>query len=158
MTPAGLEELRLELERLRRHGRDEVAQRLREARTFGDDSNNDEYHAVREEQTVLEARIALLEDAVGRAVVIDQDEGSDGVAAIGSTLLIEDLATGCKSRQRLASAHSVAPSTISAASPVGQALLGAAPGTVVTASLPNGRSRRLRLLAVEAAQPGGELL
>ena len=55
---------------LRRRHREEIAERLREARSYGDGSNNDEYHALREEQMVLEARIALLETDVARAVVI----------------------------------------------------------------------------------------
>ena len=58
------------LERAARRHREEIAQRLREARSYGDGSNNDEYHALREEQMVLEARIALLEATVARAVVI----------------------------------------------------------------------------------------
>ena len=65
MTSAGLEELRGELAQLRRRVSEEIALRLREARSYGDGSNNDEYHAVREEQIVLEARIASLENTVG---------------------------------------------------------------------------------------------
>jgi hypothetical protein len=61
MTAADLESLRSELERLRERTGLEIAQRLREARFYGEGANNDEYHAVREEQMVLQARMASLE-------------------------------------------------------------------------------------------------
>jgi transcription elongation factor GreA len=149
MTSAGLEELRGELAQLRRRVSEEIAQRLREARSYGDGSNNDEYHAVREEQMVLEARIASLENTVMRAVVLDPETAEEGVAGIGSTVSVEDLASGHRSRHRLASAHSSERGGISAASPMGHALMGATPGTVVTVDLPRGRSRTVRVVAVE---------
>ena len=151
MTEAGVEELRGELERLRRRVRQEIAQRLQEARSYGTGSNNDEYHAIVEEQMVLSARIAMLDEIVGRAVVIDPDQAGEGVAAIGATVLIEDLASGGEHRYRLAGAHALDPDVISAASPIGQALIGAVAGDIVTVDLPNGDSRSVRLLAVEAA-------
>jgi transcription elongation factor GreA len=149
MTRAGLEELRGELAQLRRRVSEEIAQRLREARSYGDGSNNDEYHAVREEQMVLAARIASLDNTVTRAVVLDPETAEEGVAVIGSTVSIEDLASGDRSRHRLASAHSADRGGISAASPMGHALMGATPGTVVTVDLPRGRSRSVRVMAVE---------
>jgi transcription elongation factor GreA len=151
MTAASLNDLRDELERLRRHTRLEIAQRLRDARSYGGGSNNDEYHAVREEQMVLEARMASLEDTLVRAIVVDPDDAARGVAAIGSTVLIEDLASGAAGQYRLASAHhSLGPDTISAASPVGRVLVGASPGMTVTVELPSGRTRSIRLLDVKS--------
>ena len=105
MTVDTLNELRAELERLRRDSRSDIAQRLREARTYGDGSNNDEYHAVREEQMVLEARLRSLEATIARAKVVDRREIEDGVAVLGSTLLIEDLESRALSEYRLGSAH-----------------------------------------------------
>ena len=149
MTSDHLDELRSELMRLGLRVRNETAQRLREARSFGEGSNNDEYHAVREDQMVLEARIASLADTVARAVVVDAEEVDEGIAVIGSTVSIEDLSTGEKSSHRLVSAHSAKRGAISAASPIGQALMGVRPGTVVTVDLPNGGSRSLRVTAVQ---------
>lgn len=151
MTATGLEELQGELERLRHRVRQEIAQRLHDARSYGNGSNNDEYHAIVEEQMVLSARIAMLDEIVGRAVVMDPDQAGEGVAAIGATVLIEDLVSGGEHRYRLAGAHALDPGVISAASPMGQALIGAVAGDVVTLDLPNGGSRSVRLLAVEAA-------
>jgi transcription elongation factor GreA len=154
MTEASLDELRAELEQIHRRTRLEIAHRLREARAYGDGSNNDEYHAVREEQMVLEARIASLEETLARAIVLDAEDAAPGVAVIGSSVLIEDLASGALSQYRLASAHhSLGPDTISAASPIGQALIGTVPGTTVTVELPNGRSRTVRLVDVESEGP-----
>ena len=94
MTTDTLNDLRDELEQLRRHTRLEIAERLREARAYGDGSNNDEHHAVVEEQMVLEARLRSLEATIARAKVVDRRELEDGVAVLGSTLLIEDLEWG----------------------------------------------------------------
>ncbi len=150
MTAASLEELRGELERLRRRARLQIAQALREARSFGEGSNNDEYHAVREEQMVLEAQLAALEQTIERATIAGPDEAAPGVAVIGSTVSIEDLSSGTTASYRLTSAHqSLGPDVISAASPVGQALIGAIPGATITVDLPNGRSRSVRLVDVE---------
>jgi transcription elongation factor GreA len=156
MTVDTLNELRAELERLRRDSRGDIAQRLREARTYGDGSNNDEYHAVREEQMVLEARLRSLEATIARAKVVDRREIEDGVAVIGSTLLIEDLDSGTLSQYRLGSAHdTLRADTISASSPMGKALVGTPQGTIVTVDLPNGRSRNVRLAEVATPRPAG---
>ena len=154
MTAASLNDLRDELEQMRRRTRLEMAQRLREARAYGGGSNNDEYHAVREEQMVLEARIASLEDTLARAIVLDAEDAAPGVVAIGCSVLIEDLASGAASQHLpTCSHHSLGPNTISAASPMGQALIGTTAGTIVTVELPNGGSRSVRLRDVENAGP-----
>lgn len=145
MTAAGLESLRSELGRLRERTGLEVAHRLREARPYGEGANNDEYHAVREEQMVLQARMASL----------DRGDAVQGVAAIGSTVWVEDLASGTTAPYLLTSAHQpIGPDVISAASPIGRALIGAVPGTVATVDLPNGRSRSVRLVDVETGARG----
>lgn len=149
MTAAGLDELRSELERLRHQTRTHVEQRLREARPYGEGSNNDEYHDVREEQIVLEARLAALEDTIDRAVVVDAEDAGRGTAVIGATVTIEDLESGVTTRHRLSGAHqTLTPDAISAASPMGRALMGARAGASATIDLPNGRSRSVRLVAV----------
>jgi transcription elongation GreA/GreB family factor len=136
MTAASLDELRSELEQLRRSTLLQVEQSLPE------------------EQMVLEARLAALEDAISRAVVVDNEDLAHDAAVIGSTLTIEDLTSGRKGRYRLQSAHdALAPDAISASSPLGQALMGARPGAVVTVDLPNGRARTVRLIAVTEPAP-----
>jgi transcription elongation factor GreA len=159
MTAASREALRRELEQLRITSRLEIAQRLRDARAYGGGVNNDEYHAVREEQMVLEARIGLLEETIARAMVVDPPESDRGAAVIGSSVLIEDLDSGAVSQYRLVSAHQpLRPDTVSAASPMGEALLGTTSGTVVAVDLPNGRRRRVRLVDVTTDDTPGSRL
>jgi transcription elongation factor GreA len=154
MTAAGLEELRVELEELRHRTRAQVEQSLRDARPYGEGSTNDEYHAIREEQVVLEARLAALEDTIARAVVVSVDDAAPDVAVIGSMVTIEDVKSGVRRDYRLGSAHGdLAPDIISAGSPMGQALMGARTGAVVTVDLPNDRSRTVRLTAVKTPPP-----
>lgn len=155
MTAAGLASLRSELGRLRESTGLEIAERLREARSYGEGANNDEYHAVREEQMVLQARMASLEETIARAIVIDTGDAEQGVAAIGSTVWVEDLASGATASYRLAGAHQpIGPDVISVASPIGRALMGAGPGTVATVDLPNGRTRSVRLVDVDTGAGG----
>jgi transcription elongation factor GreA len=148
MTHADLEDLRAEVRELRLHGRSEIAERLRDARQYGDGSNNDELHAVREEQMVIGARIALLEHVIARAAIAEPPE-RNGIVGIGSTVSLEDVPSGAIKTYRLASAHAIGDGTISAASPMGQALIGSRAGAVVSLELPNGRSRSVRVVSVE---------
>jgi transcription elongation factor GreA len=148
MAAADLEELRAELRQVGVHGRAEIAERLRDARQYGDGSNNDELHAVREEQMVIEARIALLEHVIARAVIADPPQGN-GIVSIGSTVSLEEVPSGAVKTYRLASAHAIGDGTISAASPMGQALIGSRAGAVVSLELPNGRSRSVRVVSVK---------
>jgi transcription elongation factor GreA len=151
MAAADLEELRAELRGLRLYGRREIAERLRDARQYGDGSNNDELLAVREEQIVVEARIALLEHVIARAVIADPAQ-RNGIAGIGSTVSLEEIPSGAIKTYRLASAHAIGGDTISAASPMGQALIGSRAGTIVSLELPNGRSRSVRVVSVQRAR------
>jgi transcription elongation factor GreA len=154
MTAATLDELRDELHRLRELANVETAQRLRDARGYGEGSNNDEYHAVREDQMVLEARIASLEATIGRARIVESRGAGEEIALIGATVLIEDLDSGAVKLYRLVSAHhSLGPEVISAGSPMGQAIVGTTPGTIGTVELPNGRFRRVRLLEARNRRP-----
>jgi transcription elongation factor GreA len=148
MSPADLENLRMELRELRLRGRSEIAEGLRDARQYGNGSNNDELHAVREEEMVVEARIALLEHVIARAAVADLPERT-GSVGIGSTVSLEDVPSGAIKTYRLASAHAVGAGTISAASPMGRALIGSRAGAVVDLELPSGRSRSVRVVSVE---------
>jgi transcription elongation factor GreA len=154
MTAAGLMELERELDQLRRRYRLEISEELRDARSFGGGSNNDEYHALREDQMVVEARMGLIEETISRAIIVRPDEAASDTATIGSTVVLEDMASpGRNQRYRLASARSGDDDVISAASPMGRAVMGAGPGAVLTIDLPNGTSRSVRVVAVERPEP-----
>ena len=125
------------------------AEHLRSVREFGDTANNDEYLAIREDEAVVDARVARLEDILGRARIVDSSHAADTIA-IGSSVTVLDLGAGEPFDYVIDSAHApVAPSAVSAVSPVGRALLGRQPGEVVSVQLPRkGRTRELEIVAV----------
>jgi transcription elongation factor GreA len=124
-------------------------ERLRMAREFGDGSNNDEYFAIREEEAIVDARLARLDDILSRARVVDPDRSEDTIA-IGSSVTVLDFASGEPVDYVIDSAHApAAPRAVSVVSPVGKALLGRRSGDVVIVDLPRkGRTRELEVLDV----------
>jgi transcription elongation factor GreA len=148
MTRRALED---ELARLRDERLREIPARLRIAREFGDTANNDEHLAIREEEAVLAARVARLEDVLRRAVVVDPVAAYDRVA-IGSNVSAVDVETGETLEYLIDGAHGAGkPGTVSAISPVGRAMLGRRRGEHVSVELPNGRTRELKLRDIRAS-------
>lgn len=144
VTAAGREALERDLASLHTEQR-EIPARLRIAREFGDTANNDEHQAIREEEAVLAARIARLEDILLRAAVVELDSADDSVA-IGCSVSVVDVETGEKFDYVIGSAHGVlSRGTVSALSPVGRALLGRRVGERVSIQLPHGRRRKFEL-------------
>ncbi len=94
LTPEGLENLKKEIEYLSTDKRREVAERIKEAREFGDISENSEYDDAKNEQAMLESRIAALEDKLRSASVIDASELSNDVVRVGSVVNVKDEALG----------------------------------------------------------------
>src|ERR1700745_264632 len=92
LTPEGLEKLKQEIEYLSIDKRREVAERIKEAREFGDISENSEYDDAKNEQAMLEARIATLEDKLRSASVINASELSHDVVRVGSRVHVKDAA------------------------------------------------------------------
>jgi transcription elongation factor GreA len=144
VTVAAREALERDLASLRSERR-EIPARLRVAREFGDVANNDEHLAIREEEAVLAARIARLEDILARATSVDDDGVEDSVT-IGSTVTVVDVDTNERLEYVIESAHSaLTPGNVSAISPVGRALLGSRVGDLVSVHLPHGRRREFEL-------------
>jgi transcription elongation factor GreA len=150
LTAAGYEELVRELELLRSTHRTELAQRLRDARTFGSPGDDDEWLAVLEDAAIEQVRIAQLERLLATATVVDESPSSAG-AALGSLVWVQDDAGRAAEYELVGrrSAHDDG-SQVSLASPVGKALQGAQPGDVVQVELPNGRTRSLTVLDVRS--------
>ena len=90
LTPEGLEKLKQEIEYLSTTKRREVAERIKEAREFGDISENSEYDDAKNEQAMLESRITTLEDKLRSASVIDASELSPDVVRVGSQVHVKD--------------------------------------------------------------------
>jgi transcription elongation factor GreA len=126
-----------------------IPEGLRVAREFGDGTNNDDHLAIRDEEAIVDARLAKLDDILSRARIVDPTQSGD-VVAIGSSVTVLDLGSREPIDYVIDSAHApAAPHAVSAVSPVGRALLGRRPGDVVTVELPRrGRTRELEVLDV----------
>jgi transcription elongation factor GreA len=94
LTPEGLERLQRELDDLQTNRRREVAERIKEAREFGDISENSEYDDAKNEQMMLEQKIAQLEERLRSAQVVDTSDLSTDVVKVGVTVNIKDEKTG----------------------------------------------------------------
>jgi transcription elongation factor GreA len=148
LTQSDFDALVRELEALRSRHREEVARRLREARTFGGSTENDDLLAAAEDAAVDRARIAQLEELVRLAWVVESPVADDG-AGLGSTVHVADGAG--RERAYLLIGRREDDSdryAVTMASPVGKALWGARPGDAVTVALPDGRARPLTVLDV----------
>jgi transcription elongation factor GreA len=148
LTRAGLRAREQELNQLRADKRDDIGRRLREARGYGEPTGNDEYLATREDEAIIDARIAALEAMLAQASVV-QHRGHPGVVGIGSLVSVDETDSGAGARYRLVGSHEAqARGDVSISSPVGQALVGRRAGETATVSLPDGRTRRLRIASV----------
>ncbi len=150
LTPDGLQKLKEELEELSTTKRREVAERIKEAREFGDISENSEYDDAKNEQAMLEQRIAQLEERLRAATVIDASDLDTDTVRVGSSVDVKDEDTGNASKFTIVgSAEAKPPERLSNESPVGKALLGAKKGDVVDVVLPNGKKRRLQITKID---------
>jgi transcription elongation factor GreA len=152
LTPEGLENLKKETEHLSTTKRREVAERIKEAREFGDISENSEYDDAKNEQAMLEARIMTLEDKLRSASVIDAKELSADVVRVGSQVQVTD-DKGKKLSYTIVGSTEANPSEnkLSNESPVGKALVGRKKGDSVKVVLPSGKQRELKVDKIEVA-------
>jgi transcription elongation factor GreA len=140
LTPQGLEDLKAKIELLRTERRREVAQRIKEAREFGDISENSEYDDAKNEQAMLEARIASLEDKLRSASVIDASELDNDVVRVGSLVHVKNEDSGKNETYAIVGSTEADPANkkLSNESPVGKALLGRKKNDVVSVTVPRG--------------------
>lgn len=156
VTREGYEKLEQDLDNLRTVKRKEVADKIKVARGYGDLSENAEYDAAKEEQAIVEARIADLEATLKVARIIDDNELSHDTVSIGMKVKI--LADGDDEED--AEEYDITGSTeadmdlnrISDESPVGAALIGHKAGDVVAVTLPNGSVIDYKILAVSRSK------
>ena len=139
LTQSQKQQLEAELAELEGPRRAEVVQAIATARSFGDLSENFEYHAAKNEQGLLERRITMLRDRLDRAVVVEGT--SSGTVGVGSRVEIED-DQGERMTVEISSVGGVSPD-----SPVGRALLGRKAGDKVEIEAPKG-SWRATVLSV----------
>jgi len=151
LTPEGLEKLKAELEYLSHDKREEVAARIKEAREFGDIMENSEYDDAKNEQAMLEARIAGLQDKLRSAQIIDSSDLSTDVVRVGSIVHVKDEKTGKSVKYTIVGSAEADPKELrlSNESPVGRALLGHKRNEQVEVPVPRGPKRKLKITKIE---------
>ena len=141
LTAEGLKQLEEELDLLKGEKRKEIAEKIKVARSYGDLSENSEYDDAKNEQAILEARIATIEATLKVAVIIDENElGADQSVHVGSLVKVENISMGREVEYRIIGSNESNPkeNKISDESPVGKALLGKKVGDVVEVEVPAG--------------------
>jgi transcription elongation factor GreA len=150
LTREGFEKLKEEIDELSTVRRREVAERIKEAREFGDISENSEYDDAKNEQAMLEARIAQLEERLRDAIVIDEAGLPDDVVSLGTHVTLK-LPTGEATFQVVGSAESDPDENrLSNESPIGKAILGRKKGETVDVVTPSGQIK-IKIVGIKAA-------
>jgi transcription elongation factor GreA len=150
ITPEGLEKLKEELEYLETDKRREVADRIKQAREFGDIAENSEYDDAKNEQAMLEQRIMQLQERLRSAQVVDAKDVSTDAVGVGSVVNVKDEKGAALKFTIVGSAEAnPADSKLSNESPVGKALMGRKRGDEVSVSLPNGKKRKFKITKID---------
>lgn len=152
LTPEGYTKLKDEIQLLSTAKRREVAERIKQAREFGDITENSEYDDAKNEQAMLEHRIAMLEERLTNARVIEANEIKSDVVGIGSRVRLKDLDANETLEYTIVGSAEANPSEnrLSNESPVGKAILGRKKGEVVEVAAPRG-SLKFKIMDIKAA-------
>jgi len=152
ITPEGYEKIKSELEHLRTVRRKEISEKIRVARGFGDLSENSEYDEAKNEQALVEANIATLEEQLKKAQLIKKEQISTDVVSIGTTVTILDVEFDERTTYRISSPLEYVRDddmeTITNESPVGKALIGHKVGDEVQVTLPSGSTVQFKVLDI----------
>ena len=151
LTPEGLQRLKDELEQLSTDRRREVAERIKEAREFGDITENAEYDDAKNEQAMVESRIAALQEKLRMATVIQTEDLSTDVVQIGSVVHVKDEKTGKSVKYTIVGSAEARPEEhkLSNESPVGRALIGRKRNETVAVKVPRGPARKLKITKID---------
>ena len=152
LTPEGYEKLKTEIDHLRGERRREVAERIRVAREFGDIAENAEYDDAKNEQAMLEHRIAQLQERLLSARVITKKEISKDSVSVGSTVRLRDIAANKTVEYHIVGSAEANPAEnkLSNESPVGKAIMGMKKGDTVEVAAPRG-ALKFKILEIKAA-------
>jgi transcription elongation factor GreA len=152
LTKEGYEKLKQEIEYLSTDKRREVAERIRTAREFGDIAENAEYDDAKNEQALVEHRIATLEERLLSARVIDKKDIAKDVVSVGSTVRLRDLGANKTFEYRIVGSAEANPAEqkLSNESPVGKAIIGRKKGETVEVAAPRG-ALKFKILDIKAA-------
>jgi transcription elongation factor GreA len=152
LTPEGHKKLKEEIEHLSTIKRREVAERIKQAREFGDIAENAEYDDAKNEQAMLEHRIATLEDRLKSARVVNKKEIPTGVVAVGTTVKLRDVDAKETIEYHIVGSAEANPAEhkLSNESPVGKAIMGRKKGETVEVAAPRG-SLKFKIMEIKAA-------
>jgi transcription elongation factor GreA len=152
LTPEGYENLKEEIEYLSNEKRREVADRIRVAREFGDIAENAEYDDAKNEQALLEHRIATLEERLRNARVIEKKDVAKDVVSVGSKVRLRDLDAKQTVEYRIVGSAEANPAEnkLSNESPVGKAIMGRKKGETVEVAAPRGKLT-FKIMDIKAA-------
>ncbi|MEI2701195.1 MAG: transcription elongation factor GreA [Baekduia sp.] len=153
LTPEGLHNLKEELEHLQGEKRREVAERIKVAREFGEIAENAEYDNAKNEQAMLEAKIAQLEERIRAATVIDPKDVDKEAVHVGNVVHVKDEKTGKSQKFTIVGSAEANPAEmkLSNESPVGRALMGRKRGEIVAVKVPKGPARKLKITKIDIA-------
>ncbi len=152
LTPEGYEKLKQEIEFLSNDKRREIAERIRIAREFGDIAENAEYDDAKNDQALLEHRIAMLEERLLSARVITKKDIAKDVVSIGSHVRLRDVDAKQTVEYHIVGSAEANPAEnkLSNESPVGKAILGRKKGETVEVATPRG-ALKYKILEIKAA-------
>ena len=150
MTPFGFNKMKDELKRLTSVERPQIVKEIEVARAHGDLSENAEYHAAREKQGLVEAKIRDLQDKLGRADVIDVTRHRGDTVVFGSTVTLLDLDTDEEHTYRIVGddESDINQGLLSILAPIARGLIGKREGDEVQIKTPGG-TRELEILTIE---------
>jgi transcription elongation factor GreA len=153
LTPEGYETLKSELDTLRTDGRREIAERIRVAREFGEIAENAEYDDAKNEQAMLEHKIAQLEERLANARVIDTGDVDTSVVSIGSVVRLRDVDAKQTVEYLMVGSAEANPAEqkLSNESPVGKAIMGRKKGETVEVTTPRGAVIKYKIMEIKAA-------
>lgn len=150
LTQEGYQKLVEELEYLKTTGRDETAERISVARSFGDLSENAEYNEAMNEQAKMEARIAQIENDLQNARIIDETDIDTVTVRAGSKVKLKDLELGETVEYHILGKTEADPEKgiISDQSPIGKSLLGHKAGETISVEVPSGKILKFKIMKI----------
>jgi transcription elongation factor GreA len=153
LTPEGYKQLRNELELLSTSKRREIAERIAAAREFGEIAENAEYDDAKNEQMMLEHRIAQLEERLANAHVIDVKGVDTSIVSIGSVVRLRDVDAKETTEYFIVGSAEANPAErkLSNESPVGKAIMGRKKGETVEVATPRGSKVKYKIMEIKAA-------
>lgn len=140
--------LSAELNRLKTDGRDDIAEKIKEARSHGDLSENAEYDEAMNEQAKMEAEIAKLEADLRNAKILDEKELTTESIHIGSKVKLYDMDYEEEVEYKILGKSDIDNGIISDLSPVGSAIMGKKVGDIVSVNTPTGKVIEMKILAI----------